>query len=509
MSPLRNLPFPPIACVVGGTADAVETQLRALERIDLGAKLGVELRADLCASAEASLSLLKQLKQRRPVLVTLRTKVEGGRWEGDRDRVSIYRSALELGADLVDAELRSEAARELGAAGLPLVASYHDFAGMIERPELERLATAARELGARAVKAIATAESAADGLRLLEWIGERSPDEPERIGFAMGELGIYSRVLAVSRGAPFTYGSLDKAVAPGQISARELSEVYRVGELPREVKVFGVVGRPISHSLSPHMHNRCLAGASPAAVYLPLALVELSEIDALRRGLDLGGVSVTIPFKEAALRYADRSDERSRRAGAANTLVFSTDGASHAHNTDFEGVVGPLRSRGVDLEQLSVGVIGNGGAARGAVSALLEKGASPTLYYRNVERGGPVAGELGVPGRQIDELAGGQHRVLINATPLGLHAEDRSPVRAEQLRGADVAFDMVYTNGKPTVFLRTAATVGVGTRIGGHEMLVAQGTVQFQLFTGREAHADDFEAGLVAEWEYRAQFGSN
>jgi shikimate 5-dehydrogenase len=145
---------------------------------------------------------------------------------------------------------------------------------------------------------------------------------------------------------------------------------------------------------------------------------------------------------------------------------------------------------------LSVGVIGNGGAARGAARALLDAGSRVTIYYRNVAKGPPVAAALGAESLPLGELARGRHGLLVNATPLGLHTGDPSPVPASVFEAAGVAFDMVY-DPPETAFLAAARAAGAAT-IPGREMLIAQAVVQFRLFTGAEASHEEF-AGNFSE----------
>ena len=148
-----------------------------------------------------------------------------------------------------------------------------------------------------------------------------------------------------------------------------------------------------------------------------------------------------------------------------------------------------------DLRGAPIAVLGNGGAARGAIRALLEAGARPTLHYRNPDRGRPVADELGVPSAHLRELPVSRFRVIINATSLGLDSDDPSPVAADVFDAGTIAFDMVYEPPE-TRFVRDAREHGA-TVILGREMLVAQGVVQFELFTGRKAEPEDFDAAFL------------
>ncbi|HLU50048.1 MAG TPA: type I 3-dehydroquinate dehydratase, partial [Planctomycetota bacterium] len=434
---------------------------------------------------------------------------QGGAWEGDETRrVALLRDALARGAAMVDVELGSPVSDILLRENREDVASqvlvsFHDFDRTPGAAEIDRITTDLERLRPRAIKLVTTARSAEDAARMIAWNSAARPDGPRRIGFAMGERGLPSRVLAVAHGAAYTYGALGDAVAPGQPSVADLVTLYRVPRLGSETVVYGVAGNPVGHSLSPHMHNPALAAAEIDAVYLPFLLESLEELDGLWNALRLRGLSVTIPLKEEAFRIASERDERSARARASNTLVVARapiageDEAEdrrirptlRAFNTDFDGVLGPLRTRLEALEGVAVAVLGNGGAARGAVEALKDAGAKPMLVYRNIERGTAVARELGVPGTTFSELDVGRHEIIVNATSLGLDPGDPSPLAGASFRPGQIVFDMTY--GRETALLRDARAAGAKT-IDGGEMLVAQGLVQFELFTGQKADAEVF-----------------
>lgn len=464
---------------------------------------GVEVRADLFDSRDESLALVSALAQEFAVLVTPRHLSQGGSWNwSEEERASYCIDALERGASMVDVEHGTEAAAILQASGGKVLLSWHDFEGMIGADDLDELTSEMESCEPAAIKVVPTARRLADTVLMLEWVASRPQQAPARIGFAMGAHGIPGRILSLSRGAPWTYGANGPAVAPGQLPVQEMLELYRVCQLDSETRVYGVAGNPVGHSLSPHMHNPSLSSAGLNAVYLPFHLDDFSELEGCWESLRLDGLSVTIPFKADALARADEACEQADSCGAANTLLRCEDELGgwslRGFNTDFNGVLEPLQGRLSELGGVEVAVVGNGGAARGAVRALLEAGARPTIYYRSEESGGPVAQDLGVDSGPIDGLKAGGQRVVINATPLGLEPGDPSPVAESVFDSATIAFDMVY-DPPETQFLLDARSRGSET-IGGDEMLVAQGLVQFELFTGMKATKEDFQRNL---WDAR------
>ena len=495
-----ELPIKGIVGVIGGSEQDVTKALRSLDTPSSAVPDAVELRADLFDNPRAALDILETVPRSLSVIFTVRLPDHGGKYEGDEPaRIRLYRDAISRGASLVDAEWESPAASALAREKAPLLVSHHDFHAMPDAVTLERLTREMSSLSPRAMKLVPTAECPGDGLRMLEWVRSREAGSPHRIGFAMGETGLLSRVLSTAWGAPFTYAALGAQVAPGQTSVSDLRDLYRSAELDRDTRVLGVIGNPVVHSLSPHMHNPALQAHGIRAVYLPIRLGDFTELEPIVDPLGIDGLSVTIPFKAEALRFANQPDSQARSSGAANTLVVRRGSGGErtvlAYNTDFDGVLGPLRRRSLDPRGLSTGILGNGGAARGAAVALHGAGARVTIYYRNRERGRPVAEALGVDSAPLPDLTAGRHQLIINATPLGMKAGDPSPAPPTVFDAHTTAFDMVY-DPPETPFLEAARESGSGT-IPGREMLICQGLVQFKLFTGEEATYEELEAGFL------------
>lgn len=267
--------------------------------------------------------------------------------------------------------------------------------------------------------------------------------------------------------------------------------------------VAGVVGRPISHSLSPVLHNAWLAAAGIDGVYLafaPRAELFAAFVEGQRGGGAIRGVNVTVPFKEAALAAADEASARARLAGAANLLVFETDGRIRADNTDGEGLLGAFAAQapGFDPAAGPVVVLGAGGAARGAVAALLLAGAPEVrVLNRTVSKARDLAIDLGpkvVPGA-LDEAAAAfaAASAVINATAAGMGAGQGLDVPLEATPQDAVVMDMFY---KPleTPFLAQAKGLGRRT-VDGLEMLVRQAEPSFEaLFGAPPPHAVDVRA---------------
>jgi len=255
--------------------------------------------------------------------------------------------------------------------------------------------------------------------------------------------------------------------------------------------VAGVAGRPVAHSLSPLIHNAWLAGAGIDGVYVAFAPAEdrfPAFVDACRGGA-IRGLNVTIPFKEAALAAADVVSPRAETAGAANLIVFESDGRILADNTDGLGLLGALAAQapGFDPAAGPAVVLGAGGAAKGAVAALLGAGAPEVwIVNRTVAKAQAIAdavgrGVIALPlDRAAEAFAGAG--VVINATSAGLGGEPSLDTPLAATPETAVVMDMVY---KPLVtpFLAEAQKLGRRT-VDGLEMLIRQAVPSFEAFYG-------------------------
>ena len=255
--------------------------------------------------------------------------------------------------------------------------------------------------------------------------------------------------------------------------------------------VAGVCGQPIRHSMSPVIHNAWIAAAGLNAAYVPFAPGEdnfETFVEGLRGGA-IRGLNVTIPFKEQALACADRCSDLAKLAGAANLLVFETDGTITADNTDGPGLIGAIavQAQGFDLASSPVVILGAGGAARGAAAALALAGAPRvSIVNRTFVRAEAIARSIGgvVEAASEDELDAllAQAGLVINATSLGLGGGAGPAARLELTPANAVVVDMVY---KPlhTEFLRRAEAAGRQT-VDGLEMLLRQAVPTFEAFFG-------------------------
>lgn len=447
----------------------------------------LEVRADLVGDLAP-----ESLRARFPgkILYTLRSRAEGGGWEGSPERRK--RRLLDAAErfDLIDLEASRDLAPDLLKAIPPerRVISWHgpatNLAGL--KNVFEKVSAA----DALLYKMVPTASQSGDeipALLLLDALKRR-----DVAVFCSGAIGAWTRLVAPRLGAPVVYGAMgDVPGAPGQIPLRRLREDFGLPSLPPAQRLFGVVGNPVAHSLSPRLHNTAYRELGIPALYVPFHVesfgefwLEVVESGALEQiGMPLQGLSITTPHKESALAVAAAPSPRAELIGALNTLV-SNDGVWEGETTDPEGVVLPLRARGLDLSSRRAAVVGVGGAGRAAAEGLLVAGAQVTLVNRDVERGQQAATLLKLPFIPLAEFQPAPFDLIVNATALGRQADDPLPFAVDGLAPETVVVDLVYKE-EPTPLVRAARERGLAT-VDGREVLVHQALGQFRWMTGRE-----------------------
>jgi len=485
------------------TASALEAAIRAAAEVcDL-----IEVRLD-CLEAfelETNASLITKLlgESACESILTFRPAEQGGRRQlSDETRHAFWSGAI-FSESFFDVELDvAERFNSIGSSTpLPIdwsrtICSHHDFSGVPSN--LDQIYDHLASTPARILKIAVQAEDATDCLPVFHLLEKAREQGREIIAIAMGNAGIATRILGPSRGAFLTYASManETATAPGQISVAELREVYRLENINQQTEVFGLIGMPVSHSVSPRMHNAAFAALGKDAVFIPF---EVRDVQAFIKHMiqprsrelnwNVRGLSVTAPHKFEVMDQLDWVEPAAQEMGAVNTIVIEGD-ELHGHNTDARGLITPLLQKFGDLRGMRGAVIGTGGAAKAAVWSLLKAGAEATVVARNTLKGHSLAERFGASLMKLDDATFEGFDVVINATPLGTtgQLEDKTPAVGQQLRGARLAYDLVY-NPTETRFLCEAREAGCET-LGGLAMLVAQAVEQFRLWTGDAAPED-------------------
>lgn len=497
---------PGIAVIAGGATvgpeAAVERAFAAAGPLD-----AVELRWDLFpgVSADRLRALIGGLspERREHLLVTVRRRDEGGAFTGDEDeRAALLAAAAESGAGAVDLEGATDRqhagalSRRIRSAapGVRLVGSLHDF----ERCPDDLDAAAARldpmddGAGPQVQKLAVHASGRRDVERVIRWMRGARQRKQAVIGIALGAPGRPLRVVAGAFGAAVaTYAPPggEAAVAPGQLDADEVRSRHRRWgrRLEAPVPVYGVVGHPVAHSLSPPMHEAAFRSARLEAAYLKFDVpaAELADFLEAARLLGTAGLNVTVPHKSAVLPLLDRVDPDARRIGAVNTIA-AVNGSLEGRNTDWIGVVRALEEElaAGGLRGRAVSVFGAGGSARAVLHGLLDRGARPRVTSRSNERAAALAAAFGVdfvPWEDRSDVAGD---ILVNATPVGMTGAgaDAPLVPDRTIARHQLVFDLVYEPQR-TPLLRRAAELGRRT-VSGLSMLVFQAEAAFAAWTG-------------------------
>jgi len=456
-------------------------ELRRARDAAAGADL-VEVRLDGVDRPDAAGALEGRL---RPVIVTCRPAWEGGRFEGSEDdRLRILCEAATGGAEFVDVELRAPFAADIirPRRGRGVVASMHLFGE--PPPDVPSMVRALHATGAEVVKLAYEARSLTETLPLFELVQQPEFQTSDHVLIAMGASGVATRVLAARLRNRWTYAG--DGMAPGQLPPARLVDEFHFRRIRPDADLYGVVGNPVMHSLSPVMHNAGFAQRGLNAAYVPLEAKHTDDFVQFARAMRLRGASITAPFKVAMMDRVDHVDALASEVGAINTLHVRG-GQWIGSNTDVHGFVTPLKGR-MTLKGTRAAVLGAGGAARAVAVALKREGADVRVCARRAAEAEQVATLVGVRTGEFPP-GPGTWDVLVNATSAGTRADDESPMNGVALDG-EIVFDLIYAPSE-TPLIAQARAAGCWT-IGGIEMLIRQAERQFEIWTGAPPPADLF-----------------
>jgi len=489
----------------------------------------IELRIDAYDGDPQELNDFLAAHRERTWIITCRSAEEGGHFQGDTmERVSFLLAVVRGNDVYVDFEWadwqRSANIRQkigLGAAdskgGPPrLILSSHDF----ERCPADLAQTVSAIRADRPTAVVKSAFKARDINESFAALDLLRAGGANVMSIAMGEAGLWTRVLARKLGAFGSFCALDddQGTAPGQATLREMTSLYRWSDIGDKTRIFGVIGDPVAHSMGPALFNHWFTAHDIDAVYLPLLVSGGDDalgafLDACRKRpwLDAGGFSVTIPHKCAALEWiGNGADARSRRIGAINTLAFKETGA-RGWNTDsvaaIDSMLHALGATPSELKGVHVDVLGTGGAARAILAGLADLGCRTTIYGRSVDKTRQLARDFGAGASEWNTRGNRTGSLVINCTSLGMWPiEDETPLHAAQLSGCDLVFDIIY-NPVKTRLLHEAEQVGSRV-LGGLDMFVRQAALQLERWTGVSPDRDAASALVSSMIEAkRAQHG--
>jgi 3-dehydroquinate dehydratase / shikimate dehydrogenase len=501
---LRSLRLPKVCVAVTGV-DAGDMMQKAESLIRDNTLL--EFRLDYLRDPASALPKIKRFTEYHPhvtAIGTCRRAVNGGKFRGSvASQLDLLSKIAAAGCQLVDMEVESaseskadqvERLRTRGA----LIISAHDFRAT---KKLEETLAKMIAIPADFYKIVGTATTLHDNVVMMKFL-EKESDKHSMVGMCMGEQGLTSRILGVRAGSVFTFAafSAEERTAPGQITSQELRDTYRIEQVDAATRVYGVVGDPVAHSLSPAIMNVAFRRENVNAVYLPLHAKALKDLLSCVRDIPIHGLSVTMPYKEAILSHLDNTDTHTTKIGACNTVVRAQDGKLYGFNTDAAGVVRPLEQR-IAIDGAKILVLGAGGAARAAVFGLKERGAEVYILNRTAASAQKLARQAHARTLKRPDLKKHTFDVIINATPVGMGNTRESPLNEAEIN-AKIVFDMVYDPGETR--LMTLAKAKGALVIPGIEMFVHQGARQFEIWTGKPAPWDDMLRAATLALQRRA-----
>src|SRR5712664_2305398 len=483
-------------CAVVAAPSAVE--MARLVRSALPQTRTLELRLDWLTSDSERAQFLAWLSKYKPRSVTLvatcRRREGGGKFAGGIDRELYWLiQAREAGCQWCDLEVETlrklpgQSVREYPVPPRVLL-SVHDF----ERtPDLPGSMNPRPHGGVDAVKIAAEARTIHDSLRLLRL----ARSSKSFVAVSMGEAGLPARILALREGSALAYAPVAAATAPGQVSLHELKHLYRAHALTRRTRVYGVIGDPIGHSLSPLLHNTGFAARRVDAVYLPFLVRQLGDFLAAVPEFGVRGFSVTIPHKQAILKHLKECDPLAAEIGAVNTVTVRSDGSLYGCNTDYVGVLRALEKK-LRIKGSRALIFGAGGSARAAAFALSRAGATVGICARREKAAKELARAVGgevIPRRALRTEF---FDAILNATPVGMHPHGGiSPLAPGELH-CRIVMDLIYRPQR-TQLLKLAAQKRIAT-VSGVEMFLAQGIAQWEIWTSKRAPEAPMRSSVLA-----------
>ncbi|XP_019181042.1 PREDICTED: bifunctional 3-dehydroquinate dehydratase/shikimate dehydrogenase, chloroplastic-like [Ipomoea nil] len=498
-------------------ADTVDQMLNLMPKAKASGADLVEIRLDSLKSFNHRPDISTLIQHcPLPTLFTYRPVWEGGMYDGDEtSRLAALHLAMELGADHIDVELKAIHEFNSSLNGIrpgkcQVIVSSHNYHNTPSVEELGDLVARIQASGADIVKIATTALDIIDVARIFQiTVHSQVPI----IAMVMGEKGLMSRILCPKFGGYLTFGTLEagKVSAPGQPTIQDLLDLYNFRQLGPDTRIFGIIGKPVSHSKAPLLYNEAFKSVGFNGVYVHLLVDDIATFFQTYSSLDFAGFSCTIPHKEDALRTCDEVDPVAKSIGAVNCIIRRpTDGKLFGCNTDYVGAISAIEDGLRGLHHTPVGssplagklfvVIGAGGAGKALAYGAKEKGARVVIANRTYGRAKELADSIGAQALSLAELNSfhpEKGMILANTTSIGMQPKvDETPVAKEALQYYSLVFDAVYTP-KITRLLREAEECG-SKIVTGVEMFIGQAYEQYERFTGLPAPKELFKSIMAA-----------
>ncbi|MCL2196779.1 MAG: type I 3-dehydroquinate dehydratase [Treponema sp.] len=436
-----------------------------------------------------------------PVILTIRRDVDGGHYSGgEGTRVKILANGLAYAnedsrlnfayidiEDDFDVPSIEEAARTFGTR---IIRSYHNVNDIID--DIPEKIKSMRRAGDEIVKVALAVKSTQDVLKIYE--ASKIFAGKDKILIGMGHYGVYSRILAERFGSFLTYSSpLSDNVTtggPGQVDIVELEELYRFRKITKKTKVFGAVGNPLKKTVSPWFFNNIFNLENADSVYVPFPTNSVDDFMELARELDVQGLSITVPYKEAVLHHLSKKSAVVQSVDACNT-VYRCGDEWHGDNTDCGGFAASLLEFAgkKNLKRMKISIIGAGGVSRAVASEISKLGGKALILNRTVHKAKNIASKYnfkwgGLDNHGIEDMYK-YNDIIIQTSSVGMEGYDTSdPIESYTFTGKEAVMDLIYTP-PVTPLLKRAMTAGCKT-INGYDMVIRQACMQYAKFFEKE-----------------------
>lgn len=312
-----------------------------------------------------------------------------------------------------------------------------------------------------------------------------SKHHPKALCFATGDVGNFSRVLALFKGALWIYACIaGRPTGTGQMRIRELVEIYRLPRFNSMPAVFGIVGDPVAHSRSPLVQNQMFASGDLPWIYLPFLCKDLRSLLDHAAHFGITGLSITHPYKKEVIQYLDDYQEEVKALQACNTICLQN-GRWKGINTDIMGIEALLQSSGTEVADKRVMILGAGGAARAIAMVVGPQARELRVLNRNVERARELASIYGGKGGSLEEFGKFPYDILFQATSIGMKTGE-SAVNPSFIRKGTTVIDAIYEPSE-TLLLQRARELGCRT-VNGEAWFQAQAEAQFRWWASLFKH---------------------
>ena len=455
-----------------------------------------ELRLDYLSPDEQKIAASFPQTVDVPVILTLRRKIDGGRCLlGEKHRLELLYevskgdfSYVDIEEDVKKSDLkfkdplfeqRVDMEQSLRQRGVKIIRSYHNFE-CVPADIYGRISKLAAK--GDIPKVAVNPTSMMDVITLFRVQTELS-DLKEKIIIGMGPFGICTRILYKKCGSLLSFCS-DSEAALGHLSARTMSTLYRADRLDERTHIFGIIGNPVYHTASPSIHNPGFEAIRYNAVYVPFLVDSVRAFFKLAEMIQIHGFSVTVPHKRSVQPYLGRITREVKQIGSCNTVI-RIQNMWKGINTDYYGFLAPIAPSIADGSIKTALVLGSGGAARAAVWALHNHGVKVTILNRSIEHAKTLASETM---SSFDTLENGNlysksADLVVQTTSVGMdNLEGEDPCPSLEFSGREIMYELIY-KPKDTGIVKRAKKAGCRI-VTGLEMLMEQGKLQFEAFTG-------------------------